>query len=141
MGSGLAEGGLICFYEEGNLLVQGFRAEAVELIIISVECDGDGNPKAQAIFSSKSGENFNHKAEWEYLNRSITEGRPFNYYPRGRVEIRNGKATIFLNPNIKKENVLCKIIEAFELVTNDELKAIRVKSDGSNHYKYTRDNM
>lgn len=38
-------------------------AEAVELIIISVECDGDGNPKAQAIFSSKSGENFNHKAE------------------------------------------------------------------------------
>ena len=116
-------------------------AEAVELIIISVECDGDGNPKAQAIFSSKSGENFNHKAEWEYLNRSITEGRPFNYYPRGRGEIRNGKATIFLNPNINKENVLCKIIEAFELVTNDELKAIRVKSDGSNHYKYTRDNM
>ena len=36
---------------------------------------------------------------------------------------------------------LDKIIEALELVTNDELKASRVKSDGSNHYKYTRDNM
>ncbi len=116
-------------------------AKAVEFIIISAECDSDGNPKEQAIFSSKSGENFNHQAEWARLSHNVTEGHPFNYYPRGRVEIQNGKAIIFLNPTINKEKVIRKIIEAFELVTSDELKAIRIKGDGSNHYKCTCDNI
>ena len=41
-------------------------------------------------FSSKSCENFNHKAEWAKLPRSITQGHAYNYYPRGRVEIKMG---------------------------------------------------
>jgi len=116
-------------------------AGAIELIIVSTECDGSGNPKEQAVFSSTSGKSFNHKAEWERLNPSVTEGHPFNYYPRGRVEIRSKKATIFLNPSMNEEKVIHKIIELFELMISDELKIIRIKSDGSNHYQYTRDDI
>ena len=87
-------------------------------------------------FSSKSGDNFNHRFEWEHLDRRITEGQPFNYYPRGRVEIKNRKATVFLNPIINKQCIVSKIIDEFALMSG-ELIGINIKSDGSNHYHFT----
>lgn len=93
----------------------------------------------QRFLSSKSGENFNHEAEWSCLDKHITENHPYNYYPRGRVEIKNKKVTIYINPDINKERILCKVVDAFELMVTDELKCIKIKSDGSNHYRYTCD--
>ena len=61
------------------------------LITVSVSCDAEGNPDTPAVFTSKAGMNFNHKAEWEKLDKSIRGGLPYNYYPRGRVEIWKGK--------------------------------------------------
>ena len=38
-------------------------------------CDADGVPTESFVdFSAKSGDNFNHKAEWERLSRSVTDG-------------------------------------------------------------------
>jgi len=71
-------------------------------------CDRNGNPAEPAAFRSKSGENYNHKTEWAKLGRRVTGDRPYNYYPRGRVEIRNGKAVIFLNPVLDTDSVLKK---------------------------------
>lgn len=55
---------------------------------------------------AKSGNTFNHKLLWKFINPTRSNV-PYNYYPRGRVEItRSGKAIIYLNPNIpeiKKE--------------------------------------
>lgn len=110
--------------------------ECPELITVSATCDKNGDSKEPVRFSSKSGNNFNHRLEWERLDRSITAGRPFNYYPRGRVEIKNGKATVFLNPVINKECVVLRIMDAFELMTG-ELNCINIKSDGSSHYRFT----
>ena len=110
--------------------------EAPALITVSVACDKNGDSKELVRFSSKSGNNFNHRLERERLDRSITAGRPFNYYPRGRVEIKNGKATVFLNPVINKECVVRRIMDAFELMTG-ELNCINIKSDGSSHYRFT----
>lgn len=124
---------------KGIFWCKDFNTECPELIMVSTACDGNGCPIECAIFSSKSGENFNHEAEWSCLDKHITENHPYNYYPRGRVEIKNKKVTIYINPDINKERILCKVADAFELMVTDELKCIKIKSDGSNHYRYTCD--
>ena len=58
------------------------------LICRKVLCDKDGLPLETTEFTSKNGDNFNHKAEWERLPKKITGGKAYNYYPRGRVEIK-----------------------------------------------------
>lgn len=100
-------------------------------------CDEYGTSIEPVTYSSKSGNNFNHKSEWACLDKSVTGGYPFNYYPRGRVEIKNRKAVIFLNPDICTELILGKVTDAFELKAENALCEIKVKSDGSNHYRYT----
>ena len=110
--------------------------EAPALITVSVACDKSGDSREPVQFSSKSDNNFNHRLEWERFGRSITAGRPFDYYPCGRVEIKNGKATVFLNPAINKECIVRRIMDVFELMTG-ELNCINIKSDGSSHYRFT----
>lgn len=121
---------------KGIFWCTNFDAESTELITVSVVCDKYGDSQEPVQFSSKSGNNFNHRLEWERLDRKIMGWQSFNYYPRGRVEIKNGKATVFLNPIINKECIVRKLIGAFDLMTG-ELNCISVKSDGSNHYHFT----
>ena len=113
-----------------------FDTNHPRLIIVAIPCDRNGVTNETVTFSAKSGESFNHKTKWSKLDKSITQGKPFNYYPRGRVEIRNGKATIFLNPDIHSEPVLRQIFDAFEIAANSGLKSIRIQRDGSWHYRY-----
>lgn len=121
---------------KGIFWCTSFDTEHPKLITVSVACDKNGNAKESVQFSSKSGSNFNHKLEWKRLERSVTAGCPFNYYPRGRVEVKNGRATIFLNPIINKECVLSRVIDKFGLTT-EKLISVNIKSDGSNHYHFT----
>ncbi len=58
----------------------------------------------------------------------------YNYYPRGRVEISNDRAIIYLNPNINKEQIINDIKYKFG-VTSDNISKIRVISDNSSHYE------
>lgn len=102
-----------------------------KLLTVKVLCDGNGAPLEAADFSAKSGENFNHRAEWARLPRSVTGGLPFDYWPRGRVEIRRGRATVFLHPSLNRESVLRLIRSAFRL---DGEIPVRAVSDGSAHY-------
>ena len=71
------------------------KSEHPWLITGSVNCNAKGSPDTPAVFTSRAGTNFNHKAEWEKLDQSIRGGVPYNYYPPGRVEIRKGKATVY----------------------------------------------
>ena len=122
--------------KKGIFWCDSFGRDSPHLIVVSVKCDADGKSDRPIDFSSKSGQNFNHKAEWQKLSRSVTRGQPFNYYPRGRVEIKNRKATVFLNPIINKECIVSKIIDEFALMSG-ELIGINIKSDGSDHYRFT----
>ena len=106
------------------------------LITVSVSCDAEGNPDTPAVFTSKAGMNFNHKAEWEKLDKSIRGGLPYNYYPRGRVEIWKGKAMVYLNPDINREDIIQIVFEVFELKQTGGIRKISVKSDGARHYRY-----
>ena len=107
-----------------------------KLIVVSVRCNPNGDVESSVVLSSKSGENFNHKAEWEKLDKRVKGNIAYNYYPRGRVEIKNRKATIFLNPDIDREPIIQVIRREFELRFSDELNCITVKRDGSRHYQY-----
>ncbi|MBQ0092792.1 MAG: hypothetical protein KBS45_05650, partial [Clostridiales bacterium] len=60
-------------------------------------------------------------------------GKPFNFYPRGRVEIKNGKVTVYLNPSLNTDTIRSLIISEFELA---DMPDITFKSDGSKHYGF-----
>lgn len=53
----------------------------------------------------------------------------YNYYPRGRVVIRNGSATVFLNQYIATDEVIEAINEIFGLT------APKIHAEGNRHYK------
>ena len=141
---------------EGKLVFTG------EIVALPIPCDRDGNPEVPASFisqesasyetkpsggcalraqgkwllNSKNGCSNTHKDSW----KAVTAGRkelkkiPWNYYPRGRVEISRGRALVFMNPQILNcENFLERIQETFGIGHLD----IRVKIDNSAHYQCT----
>ena len=85
--------------------------------------------------NAKSGSTYNHKRTWENLPDAMKHNKPFDYYPRGRVEISNGKALIYLNPNINTEEVKKFIIQEFHLYDINGITMVRTISDGSSHYR------
>ena len=63
-----------------------------ELYTKKLECDKLGNVIGDGSgLNSKSGDNFNHRLTWEGLPKNVTHGKEYNYYPRGRVEIKGGE--------------------------------------------------
>jgi len=82
---------------------------------------------------SKSGNSFNHKKVWESLSTKITQGKRFDYYPRGRVEIdKLGRIVIWINPNLNNFKSLQQIKLKFGIRSHNDVK---VKEDHSEHYK------
>ena len=84
--------------------------------------------------NSKHGDNYNHKQTWEeYVSSELRNGKPYDYYPRGRVEIKDkGKAKIFFNPDIATEEIIAYIVEKFRL----QRREVKVIADGSKYYHY-----
>lgn len=58
-----------------------------------------------------------HVDVWERIKqqRPSFYGLGYEYFPRGRVWIKNGAAVIFLNPVLQNPKVIKKIKEFFEL--------------------------
>lgn len=111
--------------------------EEIKLISVTVECDIDGSSlDSEVEFSSKSGDNFNHRVEWSKIPQAITEGKPYNYYPRGRVEIKSGKIKLFVNPDVLDDELKGMTIKLFDLSEHSD--KIKVVIDNSSHYQYTR---
>ena len=78
---------------------------------------------------AKSGNTYNHRLLWDSLGIS---SRPYNYYPRGRVDIDSkGRGGIYLNPSISDDLYVEQIVAACGLADIE----YRVKADYSEHYK------
>lgn len=78
---------------------------------------------------AKSGNTYNHKKLWPFVKPKGCN-KPYNYYPRGRVEINNkGKVIIYMNSNVS-ESLLSEIKTEFGIITDP-----RIIYDNSNHYK------
>ncbi|MBE6719142.1 MAG: hypothetical protein E7571_00610 [Ruminococcaceae bacterium] len=83
----------------------------------------DGATKGVA----KSGNTFNHKQLWEHIKPC---NKPFDYYPRGRVDFNSkGKAIIYMNPHI--DNKYIKEIKTAFGVISEPI----IRYDYSEHYK------
>ncbi|MCM1322953.1 MAG: hypothetical protein NC218_02075 [Acetobacter sp.] len=93
-------------------------------------CSLDGVPVDTDGLNAKSGMTFNHKATWATLPKGITKGHPFDYYPRGRVEVSNNKATIWMNGNLIELADEIKSMYGLSI-----LGKVQVREDGSEHYK------
>lgn len=82
-----------------------------------------------SIYLSDGGITFNHRKLWISLYGK--RGKPYNYYPRGRVDFTNrGEPIIYANPNIDKDIYLSQIRLAFGL-REDPIWQI----EGNTHYK------
>ena len=82
--------------------------------------------------NSKSGRDYNHRLTWlTYVKKELQKGKEYNYFPRGRVEIRNSTATIFLNPDIATKGIIEYLSAQFALAD----LSIKVVCDGSKHYR------
>lgn len=108
-------------------------------VCIKALCDTRGNFIDKSSINpdtlSKDETGFNHQKVWQTLDKRITDNKPYNYYPRGRVEIKNGKAVIYANVSIATEDLKNWAISVFNLIKENGIKAVVLKADGSNHYK------
>lgn len=77
---------------------------------------------------SKSGLTYNHKKLWPDVKPGGCN-KPYNYYPRGRVELTKKCPIIYVNPNFD-EHDLAKVMTDFELIGEP-----KVVFDYSDHYK------
>lgn len=78
---------------------------------------------------AKSGNTYNHKKLWNEVKPRGCN-KPYNYFPRGRVDISNkGKPIIYINPNID-ESFIPDIKREFGLRAEPI-----IRYDNSQHYK------
>ncbi|MDE6500500.1 MAG: hypothetical protein K2L10_00205 [Ruminococcus sp.] len=105
-----------------------------------IPCDINGNINDSdfeilSTMSAEHSDNYNHKKVWNTLPKKTTHGKSFDYYPRGRTEIKNGIAVIYHSPYIPQDDLKNWLIEKFNLTSSNGIKKIRLVADGSNHYK------
>ncbi len=109
-------------------------------LYFQIPCDSNGvindtNFNIDFDKSSKGQDNYNHKKVWNTLSVKDTKGKPYNYFPRGRVEISNNKAIIYCSPHIVCDELKNWIIDKFNLTNYNGIKKIRVIPDYSEHYE------
>ena len=107
-----------------------------DLVIVSFPSDANGAPYDITLTSK----DINHKRIWAGLDSSITGGYPYNYYPRGRVELRHGRAVIFCSPHICTDELKAAVISRFGLTLDNGITDVTIKADGSAHYQCALDN-
>lgn len=88
-------------------------------------------PFAEGVYAegtARSGVTYNHKKLWELVHGS--RGKPYNYYPRGRVDADNrGQPVIYMSPHVPL-SLLPEIQAAFAITTEPLLRY-----DNSRHYR------
>ena len=125
-----------CLYK-GVFWIKNISDIAASSVCVLGECDKDGNltNDIDSNMLSKKGDNFNHKKVWKCLDKYDTDNKPYDYYPRGRVEIRKGAAIIYVNPNLLNPLLKEWVITRFGLTVDNGIKRVLLKVDGSEHYK------
>ena len=105
-------------------------------LYFTIPCDASGENvnDSEIEFTSRNGISYNHENTWKKLDSKTTDNKPFNYYPRGRVEIRNGKATIYCSPHIYGEELKSWCIDKFNLTGPNGIKKVIMNADNSEHY-------
>lgn len=117
-----------------------FWWDGQQLITVKVHVCQTGKPSYSVRFFGKRDHLGSHKEEWELLRKSknpAVKGHPhYNEFPRGRVEIENFKARIFLHPDLNTPEIRKIICREFGLSKGlQSLEEIRFINDLSFHYR------
>jgi len=112
-----------------------------KLLAFEIPCDTNGNiiEETPIMLNAKSGSTYNHKKLWESEIKNSSVYKPYNkkdynYYPRGRIDIANNKAIIYLNPHINILEIIDEIKQKFGLLPQN-ISMVKIVSDGSKHYQ------
>ena len=79
--------------------------------------------------NSKNGDDYAHKATWPLLPSNLTKNKPFDYYPRGRVEIKHKEALLYINPILNEERIINYLKREYCL------EDVKIILDFHEHYK------
>ena len=101
-----------------------------ELLYKKAHCQSDGSLCFSESFFQRS-PILSHREEWNAMG---IPSLPFNYYPRGRVEISRQQAKIYLHPAINCPEAIEQITAVFGLTSEHGIKEIRMINDHSYHY-------
>ena len=110
--------------------------EKFELFCVKMLCYRDGETLEKIETGECESEKLNHERAWSKLDKAVTQGKPYNFYPRGRVQIKKGKATVYLNPILNDGSIVDKICRSFGLTKENGIVDIRIKNDNSRHYQF-----
>lgn len=109
-------------------------------LYFQIPCDSNGEINdptfnISPLMSSSGSDNYNHKKVWSQLSTKDTDNKPFDYYPRGRVEISNGVAKVFHSPHIPQDDLKSFVVDKFNLTPHNGIRKVKMIADGSNHYR------
>ena len=110
-----------------------------KLITVKVHCVQTGDRAYSVPYFGKRETLGSHQEEWDILKSRLNpdvKGVPrYNTFPRGRVEIENFKARVFLHPDLNTPIIRKKILNEFGLSQGiQNLEEIRFITDYSEHY-------
>ena len=112
-------------------------------IYVQVSCDCCGTVletyHIPEVWASKGGNELNHEKVWKTLMKSQTHGHPYNYYPRGRVEIGIRVAKVYHSCVIPQDQLKSWVIDMFDLTPENGIEEVKMIADGSDHYKHLID--
>ena len=110
-------------------------------VVFRTPCDRNGGTiyDPSVPYSSADGRSFNHKKTWRTLPKALTDGKTFDWYPRGRVELRNGVAYLYCNPCLCTDALKRWAAETYGLTAQNGVKELRLMPDHSAHYRCAAD--
>lgn len=100
-------------------------------------CDFNGNFVSD---NAPSRSMMTHKKLWrdKYANELNCNDKPYNYYPRGRVEVWDGQAYIFVHSSMNFEPLIGNLIHEYGLDKLDDESLVEVVENDyqGSHYDY-----
>ena len=80
-------------------------------------------------------DDYNHKITWQQLDGKLIKRKPFNFYPRGRISIKNSKCVIFINTLLNTKEIIGYLVDSYNLKSFADSNKLKVIEDYSEHYK------
>lgn len=98
--------------------------------LIKIETNENGDTLGYPFhLNSKNGGDYAHKATWPLLPSNLTKNKPFDYYPRGRVEVKHKEVLLYINPILNEDRIIDYLKKEFCL------NKVRIILDFHEHYK------
>lgn len=123
------------FYLKGAFWVVGESVHSIltnkfDIIGTKFICTFDGNLDRRR----PNRKNETHEVVWKNFSEKYNNV-PYNYFPRGRVEIYNGMAYININSILNTPNIIDRIRKEYEILKLDYTIGLNDLEQGS-HYDF-----